>query len=259
MILYKDKYTTLLNGDCFNVMSKMVDLNIRPKIILTSPPYNTGRNQKSQRARDNHEGRYDLYSENKSNEAYLAWTRRLFNWYDNILKENGVILYNLSYGGENPDLLWLIISNIIQYTNFKIADCIVWKKSNALPNNASPNKITRITEFVFVICRKSEYKTFHTNKKVKSTSSKGQNFYENIYNFIEAPNTSWKCPLNKAIFSKQLVNNLLDIYYTNGIIYDPFSGSGTTLVTCKERGIVSIGSELSKNQCEFASELLKKT
>lgn len=59
-----------------------------------------------------------------------------------------------------------------------IADKIVWKKKSALPNNVSFNKLTRVTEDVFIICRKDEYKTFNANKKVTKTSKTGQKYYE---------------------------------------------------------------------------------
>lgn len=43
----------------------------------------------------------------------------------------------------------------------------------------------------------------------------------------------------------------------NGIIYDPFSGSGTTLLACQKLGIDFIGSEISKEYCEIAEERLR--
>ena len=97
-----------------------------------------------------------------------------------------------------------------------IADKITWKKRNALPNNSSKNKLTRICEDVFVFCRKDEYLTFNANKPVSSIGTNGQTFYKCIYNFIEAPNNDGKNPLNKATFSKELVTKLLDIYYVVG-------------------------------------------
>jgi DNA modification methylase len=42
----------------------------------------------------------------------------------------------------------------------------------------------------------------------------------------------------------------------NGIIYDPFSGSGTTLLACQKLGIDFIGSELSKEYCDIAEKRL---
>ena len=78
-----------------------------------------------------------------------------------------------------------LLSEIQKETNFTIADQITWKKRIAVPNTASPNKLTRITEPIFVFVRKSEYKTFKTNKKVVSLSKNtNQRNYENVYNFI---------------------------------------------------------------------------
>lgn len=255
---YKSDLVTLVNGDCFEVMESMKKKEVKVSIVLTSPPYNSGRADGSKRAFDNYEARYDIYLDAKTQEEYLNWTVDLFNHYDSILEKDGVILYNVSFGNEDPNTMWLLPATIINNTNFMIADCIIWKKGHAIPNNVSHNKLTRITEFVFVICRKDEFKTFKANKKVKSVSKTGQKYYENLFNFIEARNTSWRCQYNKAIFSLDLVDNLLKIYYTGGVVYDSFSGSGTTLVACQKRGIKSIGSELSKNQCLFTKELLQK-
>lgn len=135
----------------------------------------------------------------------------IFNKIDNILSENGVVLWNISYGSdasvntESIGLMWLSIADIIRNTNFTVADRIIWKKNNALPNNVSKNKLTRICEDIFVFVRKNEYKTFNANKKVSSISKTGQKYYENIFNFIEAKNNDGSCKLNKATFSSDLV------------------------------------------------------
>lgn len=136
----------------------------------------------------------------------------------------------MSYGVENPNQLWLTIASIIERTNFMIADCLIWKKSTAMPNPMSKNKCTRICEFVFVMCRKSENKTFKMNKKVKSYRKTGQANYENIYNFIEAKNNDGSNSLNKATFSTDFVKKLLEMYSCSedDVILDPFMGTGTT-------------------------------
>lgn len=246
----------IYNEDCFITMDRMIKENIKVDNIITSPFYNTCRSSKchlSQKSRDNHEGRYDIHIDNMTNEEYIKFTEKLFNTYDLILKENGCILYNLSYSSENTHLIWLVIANIIQNTNFTIVDDIIWKKKSALPNNVSSNKLTRICEHIFVICRKDEIKTFKSNKKVKSISKTGQKFYENIFNYIEAPNNDGSNKLNKATFSSDLVKQLLNIYAVpNSLIYDSFMGTGTTAVACKEMGCTYLGSEISKAQCEFA-------
>ena len=82
--------------------------------------------------------------------------------------------------------------------------------------------------------------------------------YENIYNFIEAKNNDGSCPFNKATFSSELCEKLLDIYamYDDTVVYDPFMGTGTTAVACKRMGFKCIGSEISENQVEWANKRL---
>ena len=43
----------------------------------------------------------------------------------------------------------------------------------------------------------------------------------------------------------------------NSIVYDSFTGTGTTAVACKQFGCKCIGSELSKEQVEYARSRLK--
>lgn len=227
---------------------------------MTSPPYNNSRVVHTTTAMKQHTCRYDSYDDNMSNEEYCAWTVKLFNMFDKILKPDGKILYNISYGSENNECMWLTIAEIIRKTNFTIADSIIWKKKSALPNNVSPNKLTRITEYVFVFCRKNEYKTFGANKKVKSVNEKtGQKFYENTFNFIEAKNNDGSCSLNKATYSSDLCEQLFDIYTpSNSVVYDPFNGTGTTGVACVHKDMQwYFGSELSADQCEYSNNRIK--
>lgn len=250
----------IYNEDCLTTMSKIAKAGGKVDIILTSPPYNTGRNSGNiERGMKNHERRYDIYLEQRNTDEYNDWTVDIFNHYDSILKENGCILYNMSYGNENPEQMYLTIADVISRTNFTIADTIIWKKKSALPNNVSHNKLTRICEFVFVFCRKDEYKTFTANKRVKSQSKTGQKYYENIYNFVEAKNNDGSNNLNKATYSSDLCEQLLNIYAKeSAIVYDSFNGTGTTGVACIRLGLNYIGSELSEEQCKFSIERLNK-
>ena len=221
-------------------------------IVITSPPYNTSRVG----ATDKYSSRYDLFQDFKTDQEYIDWTCDVFNGYDKILKPNGCVLYNMSYSSEKTHLIWLVIADIIRRTNFITADCIVWKKSNAIPNNVSKNKLTRIVEYIFVFSRKSEFKTFDANKKITGRIERtNQANYENIYNFIEARNNDGSNPLNKATFSTELITKLMDIYAKpNSLVYDSFMGIGTTAKACIERGMSYVGSELSKPQIDHFEE-----
>jgi site-specific DNA-methyltransferase (adenine-specific)/modification methylase len=246
--MIKIETNTIYNENCFKTMKNMDKQSI--DIILTSPPYNTSRIGRT----DKYATRYIGFQDNKTDEEYIQWTIDLFNNFDKILINNGCILYNISYSSEKPDLLWRVIGGIIEKTNFSTADCITWKKKNALPNNTSPNKLTRIIEYVFVFARKSELLTFNCNKQVtKIRDDNGQKYYENIFNYIEAPNNDGKCDINKSTYSSELCEKLLHIYSKDGqVIYDPFMGTGTTAIGCLKTNNKFIGSEISKEQVEYS-------
>ena len=89
----------IYNEDCLTTMDKIAKAGGKVDVILTSPPYNTGRNSGNiERGMKNHERRYDIYLEQRNTDEYNDWTVDRFNHYYSILKENGCILYNMSYG-----------------------------------------------------------------------------------------------------------------------------------------------------------------
>lgn len=250
----KIEVNKIYNIDCIDGMNKMIEQGVFCDIILTSPPYNTGRNSGSV---EKNFRRYDFYEELHDNEEYCKWTVQLFELYDKVLKENGVVLYNLSYGTENTTCMSLAVAEIIKNTQFTLADIIVWEKNCAFPNNE--NKLTRICGFVYVFCRKTEFSTFNCNKKVVSERSTGQKMYECIYNKVKAKNNDETCMLNRATFSTELVYKLLNIYSKEGdIVLDNFMGTGTTAIGAIKCGRKYIGFELSKEQAEYSKERIKK-
>lgn len=258
-------FNVIYNEDCFKTMEDMPIGQV--DVVLTSPFYNTNKKAGKTRTLENTSVkngqydyvRYDTHIDNMTNDEYTDYTVRLFDEFDRVLNLNGCILYNICYGAENTEGMFKAINGIITHTNFTIADVICWKKATALPNSCSSNRLTRIWEFVFVLCRKNEMKSFHCNKKVTSRRKTGQKAYENIYNFIEAKNNDGSCPYNKATYSTDLCEQLLKIYAPqNAVVYDPFMGSGTTAVACKKLGLRFIGSEISANQCKWAEKRVEK-
>jgi site-specific DNA-methyltransferase (adenine-specific) len=244
----------IFNEDCIVTMNKMIKFNQKVDIVLTSPPYNTSKQRGTWSK--NQKTHYDVASvDTMSDEEYVKWSVDLFNHFDKILNTNGVVLYNISYSTSKPFLLYEVIYKVVKQTNFIIADTIVWKKRNALPNNMSKNRLTRVWEFVFVLARKDEIKTFHMNKEVLSVRDNGTKQYSCIDNYIEAKNNDGSCTLNKATYSSELCEKLLSIYAKqDAYIYDPFNGTGTTGVACKKMKLNYYGSELSEAQCQYSRE-----
>lgn len=221
--------------------------------VICSPPYNISTT------------RSDMYYntgyaefDNLSEEEYLEVRLNEFKEFQRVVKDNGVVLYNLSYTHENPILPNLLVTKIHQETDLTLADIIYWKKSNAIPFQTSPTKLSRIVEPVYVFVRKEHLSNFVTNKMVSKINEKTkQKFYKNYLNFIEAPNNDQnKAPL-KALYSTDLVCQLIDVYFPTGsLIYDPFMGSGTTARACVKMGRDYLGSELKEEHYDFAIKSL---
>jgi len=243
----------IFNEDCLLTMNRE-ELQNKVDLVITSPPYNTSRVG----SKDDYNRRYDTFDDKMTDDEYIDWTMNIFEGFDKILKEDGCILYNMSYSSENTHLMWLVVADIIRRTNFTTADCIIWKKGHAIPNNRSKNKLTRIIEYVFVFVRKDELKTFNANKKIKSRIEKtGQANYENVYNFVEAKNNDGSNKLNKATFSTDLVLKLMDLYgKEGGLVFDPFMGMGTSAKGAVEFGMNYYGSEISEEQVADSQEKL---
>lgn len=248
----------IFNEDCFETMQRMYEQGEKVDLIITSPPYHTPNDKVdySEKGYKNYQTHYDVFRGWESNEAYRKWSITLFKYYEEILSKNGVVLYNISYTVKNTDCIYFVLTDIISRTGFTVVDCISWKKNNALPMNMNSNRLTRVCEFIFVFCRKTEIDTFYMNKE--KSGSKYKNLF---FNYIEAPNNDILSPelnkLNNATFSSQLVRELLHIYAKDkAIVYDSFMGTGTTAVACKSMGFDCIGSELSSAQCELANKRL---
>ena len=208
-----------------------------------------------------------MHLDGKTQEEFIEWCISLFKEFDRILKPNGVILWNMSYGNDfdtnnGIGLLWVLIGELVKTTNFTVGDCIFWRKTNgSLPNNVSPNKLTRLVEYVFVFCRKEEIKTYFANKEVSKIGKNGNTYYRPLYNYIESRCNDGPCPINKATFSSDFATQLLKMYAPmreDTIVYDPFMGTGTTAVACKNIGVGYLGSELSTQQCEWAERRIKE-
>lgn len=204
---FDDGTSTLYCGDCEEALAQMASDGVKVDKVITSPPYNI--------RRDLPDVKYDRYRDGMSNGEYSDWMVRVFLAMDAVLNKDGCVLWNVSYGNENSEAMVLTMADIMRGTPFTMADILVWKKGSARPNNVSPNKATRICEFVFVMCRRSEYDTFTANKRKVSVSKSGQDIYENVFNLFSAPNGD-SIALNHSTFSTGFVRELVARYVRVG-------------------------------------------
>jgi site-specific DNA-methyltransferase (adenine-specific) len=241
----------IFNENNIETMNKMSDKTISG--IITSPPYNITTKRK-----DSYYNNGYSDNDNLTEEEYLEIRIKEFKEFSRIMIDKGVICYNISYHNENPILPTLLMTKIHNETDLTIADIITWKKSNAIPFQTSPTKLSRICELVYVIAKKDHLHDFITNKEVSKINEKtNQKFYKNYTNLIESKNNDGiKCKL-KASFSEDFVEKLLNIYFPEeSTIYDPFMGIGTTARSCYKLNRYFIGSELDKEHYDISTSLL---
>lgn len=267
--IFTGDWYKIYNGDCIEAMKTMEPGSVN--MVLTSPPYNTCRqhtiDEVKDRPKEYYACRYDMHVESKTADEYTDWTIELFKEFDRLLKPNCIVLYNYGMGndsisGSSADDWFKTMYGVLTQSNFTCADLLFWRKKCALPDNISQNHATRIAEPVMVLSRKSEARTFLANKKVSSVRTSGQKMYVPFYNVIEAANNDGSNNLNKATYSTDLCDQLMDCYLPDEhekdyTVLDPFNGTGTTGVSCLKRGVKYVGMEISKAQCEYTIDRFK--
>jgi len=283
---FKNDDFAIYNADCMEVCRSMPDNSI--DMVLTSPPYKStrvwkaigddaeedagerkGGSSKSNTRKNNLTKRYDDFLDTRTDEEYVDDTVALFLEFDRLLKPNCIVLYNISWGGglslKGTQVHTDVMHAVFHRTPFYVADTIVWRKANAMPDNQSPNMCTRIWEPVWVCCRASERATFRANKKKSSVrKDNNQQLYEPFYSYIEAANNDGATELNKCTYSTELCDKLLGYYAdeemrrSGGVVFDPYNGTGTTGVSCLKIGMKYIGAEISAKQCEYSVSRLRK-
>jgi DNA modification methylase len=252
------KLNTIYNENNLKTLKKIPDNFLSG--IITSPPYNIGKNPNHRKL---NQVDYNLYLNNVDNlteDEYLKERLEEFKQFDRTIKDDGVICYNLSYSKESPILPFKLILEIESKTNLCLSDIIYWKKFTSIPFQTSPNKLSRIVEPIYIIVHKEYLHTFKANKQVSSINKRtNQKFYKTYYNIFEAKNNNKFKTKLKAVFSTDMVSKLINIYFPKeSIIYDPFMGIGTTAKSCIENNCSYIGSEIVKEFFEDSKIFIKK-
>ena len=121
---------------------------------------------------------------------------------------------------------------------------IIWHRSDALPESVK-DRPRRSFEYVFMFAKDRKY-FFNRDPLVK------KEYDEDVWTIKARP----KHPkINTAPYPDELVFRCIEIGCpSNGIILDPFVGSGTTMRVALQCGMDAIGFELNKNFCEFITK-----
>jgi modification methylase len=196
----------VIQGDCLEVMKTLEDNSI--DMVLTSPPYNIGKMHSNSL-------QFGSYGGNDmKEEEYQNWQIEFLNECFRVLKDNGSMFYNhkirIKGGVGIHPMEWILKSNFI----FKQE--ITWDMGKSA--NSDKIRFFPYSERIYWLVK---------NPKTK------------IYN-VENLSDVWRIvPTNKrkntghiAVMPTEIAERIIKAtnYQT---ILDPFAGSGTTGVACK--------------------------
>jgi DNA modification methylase len=237
-------------GDTIELMKQMDDKSV--DLVITSPPYN------SSVRKDNHKYPGGNYEDDLSEVEYVDWSLKVFKQYERIIKDKGVIAYNMSYNTFFPSLMYKTIAKVLSDTNLMIADTIVWKKKSAVPLAGHPNRVTRICEFVYIFVKKDHLDDFNCNKIVSAISATDQKYFKTYYNFLEAKNNDGATEIHKATFSTDFAKFFIDLYsFPGSLVLDNFMGTGTSAIACIDLDRDYIGMDMSQEYVDFSNDRIK--
>jgi DNA modification methylase len=132
--------------------------------------------------------------------------------------------------------------------NWVLRSPIIWHRDHPLPEPTARDRPSRSYEFVFMFVKSRRY---YFNKK----NLPNDNWAEDVWNISSrAKSTS---DLDTAPYPEELVERCLTIGCPpNGVVLDPFCGSGTTLRVARRTGSPCIGIDLSAEFCEYVVDSL---
>lgn len=139
----------IYNEDCLQTMKKINKAGGKVDLILTSPPYNTGRPTTSERARNENECRYDIHIDNLSSDDYCKWCVDIFN---KIVK-GGWLFFKCQDMTDGK--FYCTHNEIINYaTNngYELKDIIIKKSKSKLQRDAKrQNCVAKIHSYWIVL------------------------------------------------------------------------------------------------------------
>ena len=231
----------LINDDCLVAMPKLLNDSIN--LIVTSPPYNMRtrvRNGKyTTRERSEHfSKKYKNFHDALSIDDYYNFHKEVIN---QMLRVSKIIFYNIQIVTGSKEALFKIIGDF----NKNIKDIIVWDKGHGQPSMHT-GVLNKATELIIM---------FESNAKA------GRCF--NTYNFKRGElDDIWRIPRSRsktkthaATFPLALAEKaIVNFSKENDLILDPFMGTGTTGIACKNTKRNFIGIELDQTYFNIAKE-----
>ena len=266
-----NKTWTLFCGDAADSLRNIPDESVH--CIVTSPPYYSLRDY----GVDGQIGLEDTVNE------YVQSLCRVMDQLYRVLRKDGVLFLNLgdtyysgkgaSHGkdsksnkrrfglrpvdksgglGENLErksiigIPWRVAIEMTS-RRWVLRSPIIWHREKALPE-AVRDRPRRSYEYIFMFAKDRKY-YFNRQPLIDKQID------EDVWTITPRPSGT---ELQTAPYPDELVSRCLDIGCPeNGVVLDPFSGSGTTMQVALKTGRSAIGIDISETFCRYILEHLE--
>lgn len=247
---YSEENIDLYCGNSFNILKKLEEKSV--DLIFADPPYflsSNGMTNSGGKMVSVNKGDWDTSLTFKEKHKY---NREWLKLCKNVMKDDGTIwvsgtLHNI-----------YSIGFALEEEGFKILNNITWQKTNPPPNLGCRN-FTHSTETVIWakkdLKKAKHYFNYEEMKKVNNNKQMKDVWSGSLTKKSEK--SYGKHPTQKPLYLlRRIITASSKI---DSIVLDPFLGSGTTGVACKELNRKFIGIELEKNYLEIAKKRIKNT
>lgn len=243
LYLHQDNLA-LYNADCLD--SQVFDKEFID-LIVTSPPYNV-------------DIKYNSNNDDLSYEEYLdfteKWIKNCYAW----TKNQGRFLLNIpldkNKGGQKS--VGADITKISQNIGWKYHSTIIWNEGNISRRTAWGSWLSASSPYVIapveliLVLYKGEWKKTGGTKKSDISKKEFMEWTNGVWTFN---GESKKRIGHPAPFPIQLPYRAIKLFsFVGDMIFDPFSGSGTTLIAAANNNRKGVGLEIDKNYCALAKK-----
>ena len=209
-------------------------------LCFTSPPYNAGVSAQLSENTSIDDNFYKKeYDDNQSSEKYL---QLLFGFTELALMNAEYVFVNLQMLSGNKTA---VIDYLTKFKNF-FSDVAIWDKGHAAPALAQRVMDSRF-EFVLMFSQKG-------TRQVGTREFRGM--VHNVYSGSPQRHNEF-ADVHAATFPVEFPRHFIETFTNPGeLIFDPFIGSGTTIVACEDIRRVVRAMDISSLYCSVVLERL---